>query len=300
MNHSKESNRLTPKTMNDNAKALVVQQHIVSEAEQRIGQLHEDLEQLGQLNVTQSDALDLLLRQAEQLSSIDQNERLEPIIIPEFNRMEEVQYDQLKSIQTSDLDSWEAFLLKNETFAATHNIDLQGDPFAKLLTNREQAELTRQVREDYKMATPKCDRYDYAIAATCGAVAGLIDSFFVGMPGDSKLGTWTDAQVDNVVVKFAKTVWRADKKNGARLRTEPDSIAQAIGFLERRYKVNYDARYAADLSMGSGTLNMRPSDHHLKSLGHSPDIVGLFFSFSTSSPVKRALSWMDVSYERYQ
>ena len=278
MSQIKKSNRLTPKAMNDNAKALVVQQQIVNNAEQRIGQLHEDLEQLGQLNVTQNDALDLLLQQAEQLFSNDRNESLEPIIIPEFNRLEEVQYNQLESIQTSDQDSWEAFLLKNETFAATQNIDLHGDPFTKLLTDREQAELMRQVREDYKMATPKCDRYDYAIAATCGAVAGLIDSFFVGMPGDSKLGKWTDEQVDNVVVKFAKTVWRADKKNGARLRNEPDSIAQGIGFLERRFKVNYDARYAADLVLGEKKLNMRPSDHHLKSLGHSPDIVGLFFS----------------------
>lgn len=278
----KKDNRLPSKAIDDSAKALLVQKHIVNKAERHLGQLNADVEQLGHLQDAQSDALDELLRQAEQLANFSASpfnqEELEPIVIPEFTKLEEVLYEQLKSVNTSDQDSWEEFLTKNEAFAATHKIELQENPFNELLTPRERAELTRQIREDYKMASPNCDKYDYLIAATCGAVAGLIDSFFVGMPGDSILGKWTDEQVDNVVVKFAKTIWRSDKKNGAQLRTEPDGIAQAIGFLERRFKVNYDARYAADLAMGDKTLNMRPSDHHLKSLGHSPDIVGLFFS----------------------
>ena len=45
----------------------------------------------------------------------------------------------------------------------------------------------------------KCDKYDYLIAAACGAVGGLMDIFLVGAPGDSVLGKWSDSQVDNAV-----------------------------------------------------------------------------------------------------
>lgn len=115
----------------------------------------------------------------------------------------------------------------------------------------------------------KCDKYDYLTAVGCGAVAGLIDIFLVGSPGDSKLQTWTDAQVDKAVMVFAKFCgWspRAGKEN---------SIASAIGFLEKKFPVNYDHRHGADVG---GIFDMSTKNHHMKSLGHSPDIIGLFFS----------------------
>ena len=34
----------------------------------------------------------------------------------------------------------------------------------------------------------KCDKYDYLVAVACGAIGGVIDAFFVGAPGESKLG----------------------------------------------------------------------------------------------------------------
>ena len=44
----------------------------------------------------------------------------------------------------------------------------------------------------------KCDKYDIMLSVGCGAVAGLVDSFFVGMPGASKLGTLTDKLADDM------------------------------------------------------------------------------------------------------
>ena len=114
-----------------------------------------------------------------------------------------------------------------------------------------------------------CDKYDYLIATGCGAVAGLVDSFFVGMPGESKLGGWTDAQVDKAVMGFAKICgWtpRAGKEK---------SISSAIGFLEKKFPVNYDQRYGADVGRA---FKMSTRNHHMKSLAHAPDIIGLFFS----------------------
>lgn len=125
----------------------------------------------------------------------------------------------------------------------------------------------------------KCDKYDYLTAVACGAIGGLIDIFFVGAPGESELGKWTDAQVDGAVKKFAKMVGWSPREEQA------NNVASAIGYLEKTFKVNYDQRYTSDVS---GLFNMSTKNHHMKSLSHAPDIVGLFFSIlnqftSTSS-----------------
>lgn len=115
----------------------------------------------------------------------------------------------------------------------------------------------------------KCDKYDYLAAVACGAVGGLIDIFLVGTPGSSVAGNWADAQVDNAVKNFARLCgWnpREGKK---------DSVASAIGFLEKRYKVNYDQRHSGDVDWH---FSMSAKNHHMMSLSHSPDIIGLFFS----------------------
>lgn len=114
----------------------------------------------------------------------------------------------------------------------------------------------------------KCDKYDYLTAVGCGALAGIIDIFAVGSPSDSVLGKWTDTQVDNCVIKFAKMV----DKDG---KVKDGNIASAIGFLEKNFKVNYDQRNSTDVG---NLFQMGTKNHHMKSLAHSPDIIGLFFS----------------------
>lgn len=115
----------------------------------------------------------------------------------------------------------------------------------------------------------KCDKYDYLIAVACGAIGGMVDIFLVGAPRDSVIGKWTDAQVDHAVKGFARlSGWspRADKT---------DSVASAIGFLEKKFKVNYDQRHSVDVN---NLFHMSTKNHHMMSLAHSPDVVGLFFS----------------------
>lgn len=115
----------------------------------------------------------------------------------------------------------------------------------------------------------KCDKYDYLIAVACGAIGGLIDIFLVGAPGESVLGKWTDSQVDNAVKGFAKVCGWNPKE------AQKGNVASAIGFLEKKFKVNYDQRHTADVG---NAFNMSTKNHHMLSLSHSPDIVGLFFS----------------------
>ena len=125
----------------------------------------------------------------------------------------------------------------------------------------------------------QCDQYDYLAAVACGAVGGLIDIFLVGAPKSSTLGNWTDKQVDNAVMGFAKASdWKPrDGQQG--------NPASAIGFLEKQFKVNYDQRHSADVE---NLFDMSTRNHHMMALAHSPDLVGLFFSLlnqftSTSS-----------------
>ena len=124
-----------------------------------------------------------------------------------------------------------------------------------------------------------CDEYDYITAVACGAIGGLIDIFLVGSPLNSKLGNWTDEQVNKAVVSFAKKMgWNPSASNA-------NNVKSAIGFLEHGsgkntnsfsgFKVNYDQRKPSDVD---NKFVIAPQTHHMMSLGHSPDIVVLFFS----------------------
>lgn len=115
----------------------------------------------------------------------------------------------------------------------------------------------------------KCDKYDYLTAVACGVIGGIVDIFLVGAPQNSVLGKWTDTQIDNTVKGFARlTGWKpkADKN---------DNVASAIGHLERTFKVNYDHRHSVDVG---NRFTMSTRNHHMMSLAHAPDIIGLFFS----------------------
>ena len=123
-----------------------------------------------------------------------------------------------------------------------------------------------------------CDKYDYAMAAFSGVVSGLIDSFFIQSPLYSPLGNITDQAVDKMVIRFAQWVFSLDEKQKKTYRKMPSTIAGAIGFLENRFRTNYDARYGKDLIGGESLARFCPGNHHLKSLAHCPDIVVLYFS----------------------
>ena len=112
-----------------------------------------------------------------------------------------------------------------------------------------------------------CDKYDYLISVGCGVLAGLVDVFLVGSPNDSKLLKWTDEQVNSCVRSFAKLNGWNGAKNG--------NTASAIGFLEKKFPVNYDHRHGGDVDR---LFSMSTKNHHMKSLAHSPSPIGLFFS----------------------
>lgn len=122
--------------------------------------------------------------------------------------------------------------------------------------------------ESVKALKPQCDAIDYSLAAASGALCGIIDVFMVGKPGESPLGNITDKWFENRTCDFAKRCgWKGNDEN---------PLKSAIGFLERKFKVPYDQRGCGDA--GSIIFGLTPSNHHFKSLGHNPTLLGLFFS----------------------
>lgn len=115
----------------------------------------------------------------------------------------------------------------------------------------------------------ECDKIDYKIAVFSGIMSGIVDILFVNTPKHSFLGKIIDGKTDDLVKFIAKQCgWQP------RMRKE-DSISSAIGFLEKKFPVNYDISSA---NYNTDGFSMAPNNHHLKSLAHSPSPIGLIFS----------------------
>ena len=115
--------------------------------------------------------------------------------------------------------------------------------------------------------TLNCDKNDYILSASSGVLCGIIDIFLVGKPGESPLGDITDEWFANRTIDFAKLCGYQGEKN---------ALSSAVSYLEQKFKIPYDQ------SVGGGVfrelINLTPSNHHFKSLGHNPTLLGLFFS----------------------
>ena len=122
--------------------------------------------------------------------------------------------------------------------------------------------------ESIKGLKPECDKLDYALAASSGALCGIIDIFLVGKPGESSLGDITDKWFEERTKDFAKMCgWKPDGEK---------SLSSAIRHLEKKFNIPYDQRGMGDAA--SFIFDLNASNHHFKSLAHNPTLLGLFFS----------------------
>ena len=117
------------------------------------------------------------------------------------------------------------------------NIDESGFEFSTSIADAlEQAEneLTtlNETIESIKDLKPNCDKLDYILAASSGALCGVIDIFLVGKPGESPFGDITDKWFANRTMDFAKLCHPKHK--------DFDSLESALRFLEKEFKVPYD------------------------------------------------------------
>lgn len=128
------------------------------------------------------------------------------------------------------------------------------------LTEEERISISNAIAKSY--GNDKLDKFDWAIGSSIGLITGLMDVFLVGKPGDSKL----QGIVDNFT---EKSVRLAGKLNGF---TDND-LSKIVAKLEKKYWVPYDKASISEIDMNT-------DNHHLQSLAHANDIVGLIFAIA--------------------
>ncbi len=141
---------------------------------------------------------------------------------------------------------------------------------ALLSAKQEYQQIDTQLSESLKTLkklTPECDKIDFTLSASCGALCSVLDIFLVGKPKKSPIGNITDKWFEDRTKDFAKMCGWEDNGKG---------LSSAINHLEKTFKVPYDQRGAGDA--GSIVYDLNPKNHHFKSLAHNPTLLGLFFS----------------------
>lgn len=158
----------------------------------------------------------------------------------------------------------------NDTLKINMSHDGTEDSYIEIARTAAEEDLSslKDSLQSIKSLKPDCDKLDYALAASIGVLCGVIDIFLVAKPGDSPIETMTDKWFSDRTLDFAKFCgWK---------ETNQISLSSAISFLENKFKIPYDQRGAGD---AAGIIfNLNPKNHHFKSLGHNPTLLGLFFS----------------------
>lgn len=274
------------KDLKQQTDALKIQKHQLFNANKKLSQINCETNSLINNQNKQDSILDNLLADMESLieeynlqdyiQNLDNNLQEENLIYEEFIykdldegaiKQNTKKLDTLDNIVFNGRKSLKELEIEYKSYANRNNLNLNGHLFDGLLSKQEENAFKKLLIDECSYKNAKCDRYDYLIAGTCGLIGGLIDILFVGSPFDSKLGKLTDKTADNITKKFARICgWKGDN----------DNVKSAIGFLERKFKVNYDQRHTEDTN--GKVKNLNTKNHHLKSMGHSPDIIGLFIS----------------------
>lgn len=272
----------------DEANALRVQKHMQDQTQKKLTEIENGVDELQTSVDDNISRLQAMMSGLRGETSNPANGDLEAAAnllsdSPDYESNRE-EIEQLDVIEPSD--NWESYLSEVEVYAKKHQLNLTEDPFTHILTESQRIQIEKRIDEDFTFKNAQCDKYDYMLAAGCGSIAGLVDIIFVGAPGEGALSKAADNAVDKSVERFAKICgWKGP-------RNDSDSTKSAIGFLEQKFRINYDHTSSNSPNLKKGTngqvKNLWTKNHHVRSLGHSPDIVGLFFSIynqftSTSS-----------------
>lgn len=262
----------------EHAQAMLVHTHQVNAAQRHFGLLDGALEDMQATQAENLQHLELMLFEAQTLVEgnqvifeVDDDALLveSRLFVQESIVSIATPLPNLDFIDMDGESDWSGYQDQVAAYVQRQRIELGQDPFGDLMSASQRIALEKRIRDDFSYKGAHCDKYDYMIAGTCGLIGGLVDILFVGLPGQGTLTHFTDDMTDKAVQKFASwNGWKGPNEGS-------DPVTSAIGFLERKYKVNYDHRHGGDVD---GLFKMSTRNHHIKSLAHSPDLVGLFFS----------------------
>lgn len=259
---------------------MLVQKHQIDQAQMKMSELGSRLNEMDQTADETDAMLDEILGILgdSDISVAEKDINYEELlaetekILTSDIEIDHESLDTLDLINSEDINDWNKYQKAALEYVNRNNIDITSDPFERLLTDSQRIEIEKKIQEDFTHKSAACDKYDYMLAATCGLIGGLIDVVFVGTP-DGALTKVADNFVDSSVEKFAGLFGWEGASQGK------DSTKSAIGFLERQFEINYDqATTNGEYGTGGAVKNLSTKNHHVKSLGHSPDLIGLFFS----------------------
>ena len=234
--------------LNDEANILIVQKHQLNNTADKISEINTILLNVQNEQKNNDYLLDSMIDEMEKLL---QNNEIE-IVDNEISEIDAILLNmqieseidnnistikELDNVNFNENMSWNDYLKSIEEYSFRNNIDLKEDPFKHIMTKSQQVELQKRIKNEFTLKNAQCDKYDYMIAGTCGVISGLVDILFVGAPGDSKLGNIADEQANKITERFAGFLgWNKDKA----LEKGSNTTASAIGFLEKKFKINYD------------------------------------------------------------
>ena len=283
----------------DEANAVIVQKHQVSTVTNKLNEINNNLDDIKKSQSESDVLLDELMGQMQELlENASRNNEIDVNLDAVEKELEhEPVYDQvtiIDSLEQIDFNknmSWLDYLNSVDEYAKKYNLNLSDDPFRDLMSKSQILELQKRIKEDFAYKNANCDKYDYMIAGTCGVIGGIIDVLLVGKPGESDLGDFVDKKANDITMKFAEMLgFDKDKiikdyeKNVATnvakgkefLDFESYYKKRVIQFLESKFKINYDQTDSSQV--GGAVKDLLKNNHHVKSLGHAPDLIGLFFS----------------------
>ena len=73
-----------------------------------------------------------------------------------------------------------------------------------LAYSKQELVCIQETVDSVKSLRPQCDKFDYILCASVGALCGIVDIFLVGKPGESPIGKLTDKWFVNRTKDFAK------------------------------------------------------------------------------------------------
>ena len=131
---------------------------------------------------------------------------------------------------------------------------------------------------------PDCDKLDYALAASCGALCGVIDIFCVGAPGDSKLQEPALQWMRHTTVTFAKLCGWDGEQSG---------IQSAVVFLATKFLADSDSPHARKLGLlFEEDADPENRDRAFRAFGRESSLFGIFFAilceFTDTAPAGEA------------
>lgn len=245
--------------------------------------------QIENLSTSKSELL-YLLKNNSNIDNINKKfEELDEVVNYELNLIEVEKIEE--NIDSLD---WDAYLNYSKKYAEKYKLNLD-NPFEEMHSNFETGVLAKEITEKYNLQD--LDKDDSIVAAVAGTLAGLIDVFFIGTITDKKntngsLVNLTDDMFDKMVQNYAKSKKISDLKDNLkkatseegkekilneinRIKNEGYEKSKAVSFLERTFKVNYDASTKDKIKDAQNFDRFNPNNHHLRSLAHDPSPLGL-------------------------